>query len=439
MVFDIIVVGAGPAGLMAARTAAEDGLKVILLDTKKNISRYTRPCCSMWILEPGFHNEGWSFRDDKIYFHRNDFVVRYKGKWVDLYRSIRFSPSGHTLIMGKRNFPIARVLDKQVLCEGLLEESEYLGADIRPACTGIEVREEKDQVRLKIRHQGECEWISGKWLIAADGVNSRITENLGFNKNRKTLAQTRVIHYHYAGVKIPYADSWIRFIGYGFNGVGGMILHKPDRNALSNVFEVYADAKRGDNITSGEAIKRLITHPLLRDWFKEAELVQKMGCIWTLWETIKVPARGRVILVGDAPSFQEVENQGALMCGFRAVKAVEKEINGEPGIKEYNQFWQESFEFNDDKVLFECCRGNSIRNLGNDQLDYLFKLAEGRLLDGYVNHFKCGNVLLNFFYSQMERIQRERPDIVEGLKMFDSLTLEQVFVNFKFSKKIKKS
>lgn len=439
MLFDIIVVGAGPAGLMAAKTAAQGGFKVVLLETKKNIARYTRPCCSMWILEPGFHNEGWSFKDDKIFFHRNDFVVRYKGQWVDLYRSTRFSPAGHTLIMGKKNFPLARVLDKQVLCEGLLEEAEHSGADIRPACTGIDVREARDQVSVKVRHQGGSEWIAGRWLIAADGVNSRITEILGYNKNRKKLGQTRVTHYHYAGVTTPYADSWIRFIGYGFNGVGGLLLRKPDRNGISNIFEIHASAKPGDNLPTAEAVKRLITHPLVKNWFKDAALIRKMGCIWTLWEPIKVPARGRILLVGDAPSFQEAENQGAIMCGFKAIKAVEKEVNGQDGIKEYNQFWQESFEFNNDTVLRECCRGNWIRNLADDQLDYLFKLAEGILIDGYINHFKCGNVLLNFFAGHKERIQRERPDIVETLKIFDRLEPEQAFKNYVIPQKTQSS
>jgi flavin-dependent dehydrogenase len=426
---DIIVVGGGPAGLMAAKTAAEDGLKAILLETKKNIARYRRPCCSMWILEPGFHDEGWSFQDDKILFHRNDFAITYKGGWVDLYRSTRFSPSGHTLIMGKKNSPIARVPDKEVLCEGLLRECEASGVDIRPACTGLEAKEEKDGVRVKVRHEGRCEWISGRWLLACDGVESRMIESLGLNKNRTMIARTRVIHYLYAGVKTPYADSWTRFIGHGFNGVGGSMVPKPDADGLSNIFEVSAFPRPGKDMTRGEAIRRLVDHPLVRDWFKDAELVRKIGCAWALWGPIKEPARRRTILGGDGPSIQEVENQGAIMCGFRAVKALEKEVEGEGGFEEYNRFWQESFEFNDDEILKECCRGRWVQNLKDDQLDYLFNLAEGRLLDGYVNHFKCGTVILDFFHSQMERIQKEKPDILEALKIFDRLSPEQSFMD----------
>ena len=38
MKYDVIIIGAGPAGLMAAKTAAEDGLKVLLIERKKVIA-----------------------------------------------------------------------------------------------------------------------------------------------------------------------------------------------------------------------------------------------------------------------------------------------------------------------------------------------------------------------------------------------------------------
>jgi len=44
MKYDVIVVGAGPAGLMAAKTAAEDGLKVLLIERKRNITEIKRLC-----------------------------------------------------------------------------------------------------------------------------------------------------------------------------------------------------------------------------------------------------------------------------------------------------------------------------------------------------------------------------------------------------------
>ena len=45
--YDLIVVGAGPAGLMAARTAAENGLAVALIERKSCITEINRACSMM--------------------------------------------------------------------------------------------------------------------------------------------------------------------------------------------------------------------------------------------------------------------------------------------------------------------------------------------------------------------------------------------------------
>ncbi|MCX5886377.1 MAG: NAD(P)/FAD-dependent oxidoreductase [Proteobacteria bacterium] len=50
--YDIVVVGAGPAGLMTAKTASEEGLKVLLFDAKEDLVKVKRSCCANLINEP---------------------------------------------------------------------------------------------------------------------------------------------------------------------------------------------------------------------------------------------------------------------------------------------------------------------------------------------------------------------------------------------------
>jgi flavin-dependent dehydrogenase len=425
MTYDIIIAGAGPSGMMAASAAASKGLSVLLVDTKEHITRYTRPCCSMWLLEPGFHNEAWTFKENKIFFHRNDFSIPYYGGIVDLHRSVRLSSTGHSMVMGKRLTPIARVIDKQKLLEGLFADVEKSGVEIRSKTTCIGIEESKSCVKAKIRHKDSVEWVTGKYLLAADGVDSKIVQSMGLNDKRKMFIRTPVLNYYFAGVKTPYPDSWLQFVGDGFNGVSGSFLHKPDRDGYKDIYEIGALPLFGSGIGYKDAMERLLAHPVLREWLKEAHLIKKVGCRWTCWAPISSPARGRVIITGDAASFQEVENQGAIMCGFKAAQAVLKTENGEDGFKEYNQFWQDFFEFNDPEILKDTWKGFIFRFIGGKNIDYILSLSDGKMLDGYINHFKSGNTIFEFINSQLPMIKKDRPDLAEKIIKFKKFNLEE--------------
>lgn len=426
MAYDVIIAGGGPAGLTAAVTAASEGLTVLLVDTKEHIARHTRPCCSMWILEPGFHDEGWTFKDNKIYFHRNDFYIPYEGGTVDLHWSTRISSQGHTMVMGKKLTPIAKVIDKQKLLGGLFDSAVRAGVEIRSKTTCLAIDEGQNDVKAKLRHHGNEEWIAGKYLLAADGVDSNIVHSLGLNQNRKMLIRTKILYYYFSDVKTPYPNSWTQFIGDDFNGVSGTLLHKPDYDGYKDVYEIGAHPPLGSKIGLKESMQRLLAHPMLKEWFSKAHLVKKMGCRWTCWTPIAAPARDRVIIVGDSASFQEVENQGAIMCGFRAAKAlVAKESGAEEDFKEYNQFWQRTFGFNDPQILKDTWKGFVLRLLGNENIDYILSLSEGRVLDGYVNHFKCGNVIFDFIKSQLPKIEKEKPELAERVKKLAEFKLEE--------------
>ena len=48
--YDLVIVGAGPGGAMAAKTAGENGLKTALLERKTNPAKITRGCAMMFEL-----------------------------------------------------------------------------------------------------------------------------------------------------------------------------------------------------------------------------------------------------------------------------------------------------------------------------------------------------------------------------------------------------
>jgi flavin-dependent dehydrogenase len=280
-------------------------------------------------------------------------------------------------------------------------------------------------VKALLRHRGSHEWVAADYLFAADGVDSQVVESLGLNDSRKLIMRTPLLEYYYADVQTSYSDSWIQFVGDGFNGVSGYMLHKPDYDGYNNVYEVSALPPIGSDLSCNAAMQNFLEHRIIKELLSGARLIKKMGCKWSIWSPIEAPARDRVILLGDAASFQEAENQGAIMCGYRAARAVIDVKNGTDGFSHYNRFWEESFEFNDPQVLQDTWKGFIFRYLGTENLNYVISLADGLFLDGYINHFKSGNTILEFIYSQMGRIKKERPDVAKKIIDFEKFKVEE--------------
>ena len=128
--YDVTIIGAGPAGLMAAITAAREGLRVLLVERKSGISRVQRSCCSSLIMEPDTHGESVTLADNKINFPKNGFSVPYKGPCVPLLLAIRFSPSGNKLVFTQKGQPLAVSINKESLLDGLVQEAEQEGVTI---------------------------------------------------------------------------------------------------------------------------------------------------------------------------------------------------------------------------------------------------------------------------------------------------------------------
>jgi len=72
-------------------------------------------------------------------------------------------------------------------------------------------------------------------------------------------------------------------------------------------------------------------------------VVKKTALATNFRTAIREPVEKNVVVVGDAGATIETWIQGAVASAYMAVKAIEKELNGQKGYPEYIDWWQKAF------------------------------------------------------------------------------------------------
>lgn len=157
--YDLVVVGAGPAGSMAARTAAQAGLDVLLLEKRQEIGSPVR-CAEgvpheglLEFLEP---NPSWI----SAAVDRAQISALADGQVVEHWQGT-----------GGQGY----VLERRVFDRALAEQAARAGADVRVKTSVVGLLCENGVVRgVVVDWQGGRTEIRADVVIAADGVESRV-------------------------------------------------------------------------------------------------------------------------------------------------------------------------------------------------------------------------------------------------------------------------
>jgi len=428
--FDLIIIGAGPAGLTAAKTAAENGLSVALLERKVKVHDILRLCGMMLVtLSGNYMGERVIHNEEKglLCFPHHGFNLKYDGPTKDFFSWEIYSPGGEKICFGDytsnkqkgKEGKASAVYDKSWFLRGLLEECQRLGVHIFTGANVTDVRKSGESVLVQTA-KGKS--FKGTFAIAADGRVSRTARVLGLNRTRGFYGTVTSWAYEMTNLNLPNPYALYQ-----------PLLRSGDPPMLSFIFPRAWDYK-GEDIwlvmvgsvdpaNDHEAIFNYFTNESrYATWFKQAKRIKRCAVVGNVYSPVFYPFKDNVIFAGDAGWCQEAEMTGAVMCGWKAANtvtfAIKEGMRSEEGIKPYIKWWKTYYLKKMDYNVF-------LKNLlmpllcSDSEIDYVFGKIQETLptvLDPYEVPTHMGKAMAKI----IPTIKAERPDLIKKLEMFNS-------------------
>ena len=304
--YDVVVVGAGPAGATTARVAAQRGLRVMLVDKKQELGAPIQ--CSGAVSAHALSDAGIDPSDEFVASGIFGFAIYDAGGQVNTvdYRALK--PETYT------RTPLGYVVDRRRFDRYLTTRAERAGAEVWLKTEALGHTPQADgATEVRLKRFGQEMAVRARVIVGADGLQSQVGKWAGLATHIKLGELASCLQLIVDGVDTGGLLEIV--IGHAW-APGGYVWVFPKGNA-------YAEVGLGviRTMTDKDArwhLDHFMQHSFMAGRLKDCRVLEVQGGGVPLAAPLKRQYADHIILVGDAARHVNAITGGGIHTALRS-------------------------------------------------------------------------------------------------------------------------
>ncbi len=329
---DVLVIGGGPAGSMAAKWAAKSGVKVLLIEKRQEVGSPVRCGEGMskdWLPEVGIT----------------------PGRWINLeVEGARiFSPCEKVFEINEKQAgnEVGYVVERDGFDKQLAIDAANAGVEVKLKTAAVGLLKDGGRVvGAKVKEFGQTYEVRAPLTIGADGFESQVGRWAGIPTNIAMRDMDTCLQYRMTNV-----DCDVRYCDFFLGKVapGGYVWVFPKAEGLANVGIGVQVSQVKNPADARTYLDRWIEH---HPGYAKGKKIDMVGGGVSISPPLKQTVGPGIMLVGDAARMIDPLTGGGIangciagkICGQVAAEAVQAGDTSKEFLQKYEKGWRARLE-----------------------------------------------------------------------------------------------